>query len=86
MRGTENALTDKAGFSLSTAGILAIWHQLTAAIVTASTIGKLLKDAESQHARHAVIIESDQVCNVKNLDTGEQRENIALTELPAHLA
>ncbi|MCH9057521.1 MAG: ATP phosphoribosyltransferase regulatory subunit, partial [Planctomycetes bacterium] len=49
-------------------------------------IGKLLKDAASQHARHAVIIESDQVCNVKNLDTGEQRENIALTDLPAHLA
>lgn len=38
------ALTDKAGFSLSAAGILAIWHQLTAAIVTASTIGKLIKD------------------------------------------
>ena len=38
------ALTDKAGFGLSTAGILAIWHQLTANIVTASTIGKLLKD------------------------------------------
>lgn len=38
------ALTDKAGFTLSTAGILAIWHQLTANIVTANTIGKLLKD------------------------------------------
>ena len=38
------ALTDKAGFGLSTAGILAIWHQLTANIVTADTIGKLLKD------------------------------------------
>ena len=49
-------------------------------------IGKLLKDATSQHARNAVIIESDEVCNVKNLDTGEQRENITLTDLPAHLA
>jgi len=38
------ALTDKADFTLSTAGILAIWHQLTANIVTANTIGKLLKD------------------------------------------
>jgi len=38
------ALTDKAGFALSTAGILSIWHQLTANIVTANTIGKLLKD------------------------------------------
>jgi hypothetical protein len=37
-------VSDKTGFSLSTAGILAIWHQLTAAIVTASTIGKLLVD------------------------------------------
>lgn len=44
MRGTDSALTDKAGFSLSTAGILAIWHQLTAAVVTASTMGKLTKD------------------------------------------
>ncbi len=38
------ALTDKVGFGLSTAGILAIWHQLSANIVTANTIGKLLKD------------------------------------------
>jgi len=44
MRGTDGALTDKAGFSLSTAGILAIWNQLTAALTTASTIGKLLVD------------------------------------------
>ncbi len=44
MRGTDSALTDKAGFSLSTAGILAIWHQLTSAIVTVGSIGKLLKD------------------------------------------
>lgn len=36
--------TTKTGYSLSTAGILAIWHQLTAAIVTASTIGKLIID------------------------------------------
>ena len=38
------ALTDKADFALSIAGILSIWHQLTANIVTADTIGKLLKD------------------------------------------
>lgn len=44
MRGTDGALTDKAGFSLSTAGILAIWNQLTSALTTASTIGKLLVD------------------------------------------
>jgi hypothetical protein len=37
-------VSDKTGFSLSTAGILAIWHQLTSAIVTAGTIGKLLVD------------------------------------------
>jgi len=34
----------KTGYSLSTAGILAIWHQLTAAVVTASTMGKLVID------------------------------------------
>lgn len=44
MRGTDGALTDKTGFSLSAAGILAIWHQLTSGIITSSTIGKLLVD------------------------------------------
>lgn len=39
--GTNN---DKTGYALSTAGILAIWHQLTAAVVTAATMGKLLVD------------------------------------------
>lgn len=38
------ALTDKAGFSLSAAGIQAIWDALTAALTTASSIGKLLVD------------------------------------------
>jgi len=44
MRGTDGALTDKAGFSLSTAGILAVWHQALTAVVTAGSVGKLLKD------------------------------------------
>lgn len=38
------ALTDKVGFGLSGAGILAIWHELLTNIVTADTIGKLIKD------------------------------------------
>jgi hypothetical protein len=42
--GEGVAVVDKTGFSLSTAGILAIWHQATAAIITASTIGKKLVD------------------------------------------
>lgn len=54
MRGTDGALTDKAGFSLSTAGILAIWHQALTAIVTAGSIGKLLKD-EITSARMATL-------------------------------
>jgi hypothetical protein len=37
-------VSDKTGFSLSTAGILAIWHQLTSAVVTAATMGKLIVD------------------------------------------
>jgi len=41
---TVTTLTNKTGFSLSTAGILAIWDQLTSALTTASTIGKLLVD------------------------------------------
>ena len=40
----SRTITDKTGFSLSTVGILAIWHQLVSEIVTASTIGKLIKD------------------------------------------
>jgi hypothetical protein len=39
-----NSNLDKTGFSLSTAGILAIWHQSLTNIVTAGSIGKLLKD------------------------------------------
>lgn len=42
--GYTASVSDKTGFSLSTAGILAIWHQLVSEIVTASTIGKLIKD------------------------------------------
>lgn len=38
------ALTDKAGFSLSAAGIQAIWDALTSALTTAGSIGKLLVD------------------------------------------
>lgn len=38
------ALTDKAGFSLSTAGIQAIWDALTSALATVGSIGKLLVD------------------------------------------
>ncbi len=41
---TTTNLTTKTGFSLSTAGILAIWHQALTAIATAGSIGKLLKD------------------------------------------
>lgn len=50
MKASLNAATpavtvsDKTGFSLSTAGILAIWHQLTSAVVTAATMGKLIVD------------------------------------------
>lgn len=38
-------VSDKTGFSLSTAGILAIWHQPTATVVTASTVGTLIVDS-----------------------------------------
>lgn len=43
-RVTVGTNADKTGFELSPAGILAIWHQLLSGIVTASTIGKLIKD------------------------------------------
>ena len=54
MRGTDSALTDKDGFTLSTAGVLAIWHQLNSAISTAGSMGKLLKD-EITSARMAIL-------------------------------
>ena len=54
MRGTDSALTDKAGFSLSTAGILAVWHQALSAVVTAGSVGLLLKD-EITAVRMAVL-------------------------------
>lgn len=38
------ALTDKAGFALSTAGIQAVWDALTSALTTAGSIGKRLAD------------------------------------------
>lgn len=42
--GASVLVGDKTGFSLSTAGILAIWHQLLTAVVTTGSIGKLIKD------------------------------------------
>jgi hypothetical protein len=41
---TVTTLTTKTGFSLSAAGIQAIWDALTSALTTASSIGKLLVD------------------------------------------
>jgi hypothetical protein len=52
--GSVASVTDKTGFSLSTAGILDIWHQAVSAIVTAGTIGKLFVD-EITSARMATL-------------------------------
>ena len=41
---TVNTLTNKTGFELSSAGILAIWHQALTGIATANTIGRLIED------------------------------------------
>ena len=41
---STRALTDKAGFSLSSAGVQAIWDALTSALTTAGSVGKLLVD------------------------------------------
>lgn len=41
---TVRAITDKAGFALSSAGIQAIWDALTSALTTAGSIGKKLAD------------------------------------------
>lgn len=41
---TAGTVSDKTGYSLSSAGIQAIWDALTSALSTASSIGKLLVD------------------------------------------
>lgn len=41
---TVRAITDKAGFALSSAGVQAIWDALTSALTTAGSVGKLLVD------------------------------------------
>src|SRR5690242_16387347 len=41
---TTRAITDKAGFSLSSAGVQAIWDALTSALTTVGSAGKLLVD------------------------------------------
>ena len=75
MRGTDSALTDKDGFTLSTAGILAVWHQLNSAIVTAGSMGKLLKD-EITAVRMAILTDwidagrLDVILDAILLDTG----------------
>ena len=43
-KATSVTVSDKTGFSLSTAGILAIWHQALTSITTVGSVGKKLKD------------------------------------------
>jgi len=71
---TVTTLTNKTGFSLSTAGILAIWDQLTSALTTASTIGKLLVDninatISSRMATTHINATAGKVDNVATVDT-----------------
>ncbi|MEC9374499.1 MAG: histidine--tRNA ligase [Planctomycetota bacterium] len=49
-------------------------------------VGKLLKEAAQTGARCAVIIEDGASATVKDLDSGETREGVALESLPALLA
>jgi hypothetical protein len=49
-------LTDKTGFSLSSAGIQAIWDALTSALTTAGSIGKLLVDLYSSLVNNTVTV------------------------------
>lgn len=49
-------------------------------------IGKLLKEASDVHARFAAIIESAEHCTLKNLTTGEQWQNVPLSEVGRRVA
>jgi histidyl-tRNA synthetase len=44
-------------------------------------IGKLLQEASACHSRFAAIIESASHATLKNLDTGEQTQNVPLAEI-----
>jgi histidyl-tRNA synthetase len=49
-------------------------------------VGKLLKEAGNAHARYALILESDSVCSIKNLDANEQADNVPIEEAIARIA
>ncbi len=49
-------------------------------------VGKLLKEANNAHARFALILESDTICTIKDLDSGEQEENVATDKAVARIA
>jgi histidyl-tRNA synthetase len=56
---------------------------------TTRNVGKLLKEAGQANARFAVILDdavANGQCSVKNLDTGEQTEGIALEAIANHLS
>jgi hypothetical protein len=83
--GLSVLVGDKTGFSLSVAGILAIWHQTLADVVTASTIGKLIKDyldaAISTRATDAKMDIVDTV--VDGIETHVHAIDAKTTNLPA---
>ncbi len=49
-------------------------------------VGKLLGEANSAHARYAVIIESAETCSLKNLESGEQTPDIPIPDVAARIA
>lgn len=81
-RGTNNANTSKTGYALSTAGILAIWHQLVASVSDADTMGTLLK-TEITSARMATLTDwinggrLDLILDQINDSVAEHRTTIA---------
>jgi len=89
MRGTDGALTDKAGFSLSTVGILAIWHQLLANIETAGSIGRLIKDyldAAISSRISRIEATEDKEAIITEIDANEVKLDTLLTRLSASVA
>jgi len=49
-------------------------------------IGKLLADANACHARFAAIIENPERCTLKDLDRGEQRDDVPISDVGAIVA
>ena len=75
--GDAMAVSDKTGFSLSAAGILAIWDRLTSGFLLVGSIGKLIKDfldgsisSRASSASTATLVNQTSIINTLGTPSG----------------